>query len=82
MHDTDKYSMTPDQYEALMQKEQQRETQEREDKQARENLKKLEKEVDDSRYQQLVEMVQGTKSKHDGPSDAEKKKAEEEKAKK
>ena len=50
-HDTDKYSMTPEQYESLMQKEKEREVQEREDRQARENVKKLEKEIDNQKYQ-------------------------------
>lgn len=64
-HDTDKYSMSPAQYESLMQKEQEKELREKEDTQAKENLKKLELEIDNQRYSQLVEMVQGTKSKHD-----------------
>lgn len=50
-HDTEKYSMTPDQYESLMQKEQEREMRDKEDKQAHENLQKLEQDIDNQRYQ-------------------------------
>lgn len=70
--------MTPDQYASLMQKEQDRETQEKEDKQAHENLTKLEEEIDNQHYNQLVEMIQGTKSKNDAPSEADKKAKEQE----
>ena len=51
MNDTDKYTMTGEQYQVLMQKEKQRELKEKEDKIARENLKKLEQEIDNQKYQ-------------------------------
>ena len=56
-NNTDKYSMSPEQFESLMQKEKEREVKEKEDKLAQQNLKKLEQEIDNQKYNQLVEMV-------------------------
>lgn len=60
-NNTDKYSMTPDQYETLVQKEKDQEIKEKEDKLAGENLKKLEAEIDTQKYQSIVEMVNGNR---------------------
>ena len=44
--DSDKYSLSPEQYEAIMQMEKEKETKEREDRIAKENLQKLEAQID------------------------------------
>ena len=41
-----------------MQKEKEKAMKEQDDKEARENLKKVEQDIDNQKYQQLVEMVQ------------------------
>ena len=79
-NNTDKYSMSLDQYESLVQKEKEKEMQEKEDQAAHENLVKLEQEIDGQRYSQIVEMVAGSKKTRDEKAKMEaddKKKVEE-----
>lgn len=63
-----------------MQKEKEKAMKDQDDKEARENLKKVEQEIDNQKYQQLVEMVQNA-NKTD-TVEAQKKVKEAEEAKK